>query len=125
MSDNEMRDEQGEHSRQWERELINRLSFASLAEQRRARRWSIFFKLVLFSYLFLLLFLVYQGPDMGETRLKGGEHTAMVEVNGMISDATKANADNIIEGLRGAFEDKNTKGIVLRINSPGGSPVQP
>lgn len=124
MSDNETRDEQSEHGPQWERELLSRLSFASLAEQRRARRWSIFFKLVFLSYLFLLLFLVMQGPDLGEARLKGEAHTAMVEVNGLISDASRANANTIIEGLRNAFENKNTKGIVLRINSPGGSPVQ-
>ena len=124
MSDKDIQGEQGERGTPWERELLNRLSFASLAEQRRARRWNIFFKLVLFSYLFLLLFLAFRGPELGEARLKAGEHTAMVEVNGMISDATKANAETIIEGLRDAFENKNTKGVVLRINSPGGSPVQ-
>ncbi len=124
MSDKDIKGEQGERGTPWERELLNRLSFASLAEQRRARRWNIFFKLVLFSYLFLLLFLAFRGPELGEARLKAGEYTAMVEVNGMISDATKANAETIIEGLRDAFENKNTKGIVLRINSPGGSPVQ-
>lgn len=124
MSDNETRDEQSEHGPQWERELINRLSFASLAEQRRARRWNIFFKLVLFSYLFLLLFLALRGPELGDARFQGKAHTAMVEVNGLISDASKANANTIIEGLRDAFENTNTKGIVLRINSPGGSPVQ-
>jgi protease-4 len=120
MADNDIRD-RGEN---WERDLLNRLSFASLAEQRRARRWNIFFKLLIFSYLFLLLFMAWQGRELGEKSLKAGDHTAMVEVNGMISDATKANADTIIEGLRDAFEDKNTRGVVLRINSPGGSPVQ-
>lgn len=123
MSDNELQDEQDKRGSQWERELLNRLSFASLAEQQRARRWNIFFKLVLFSYLFLLLFLAFRGPDMGDGRMSG-EHTAMVEVNGMISDASKANADTIVKGLRNAFDNKNTKGVVLRINSPGGSPVQ-
>lgn len=122
MPDNEMQGEQGKHESQWERELLSRLSFATLAEQRRARRWNIFFKLVLFSYLFLLLFLALRGPDLGEARL--GDHTAMVEVNGMISDTTPANADTIIKGLRKAFRNENTKGVVLRINSPGGSPVQ-
>jgi protease-4 len=124
MSDSEKPQPHSEGNVPWERELINRLSFASLAEQRRARHWSIFFKLLFFAYLFLLLILAYQGAEFGEERHKGGEHTAMVEVNGMISDATGANANTIIKGLRNAFEDKNTKGIVLRINSPGGSPVQ-
>lgn len=122
MPDNEMQGEQGKREAQWERELLSRLSFATLAEQQRARRWNIFFKLVLFSYLFLLLFLALRGPDLGEARL--GDHTAMVEINGMISDTTPANANTIIKGLRKAFRNENTKGIVLRINSPGGSPVQ-
>jgi protease-4 len=124
MSDNETREQEGSRGPEWERDLINRLSFASLAEQRRARRWNVFFKLLLFSYLFLILFMAYMGRELAEVDRKRVAHTAMVEVNGMISDATKANAGNIITGLREAFEDENSKGIVLRINSPGGSPVQ-
>lgn len=124
MSDNEIREETEERGTAWERDLINRLSFAALAEQKRARRWNIFFKLLLFSYLFIILFLALRGPEGGESRLAAGKHTALVEVNGLIADSTKANADNIIKGLRRAFDDSNTKGIVLRINSPGGSPVQ-
>lgn len=112
------------HDQGWERRLIERLSTASLQEQRRSRRWGIFFKLLIFSYLFLLIFLAMQDNEFSEASARAREHTAMVEVNGMISDATKASADNIIEGLRNAFADKNTKGVVLRINSPGGSPVQ-
>jgi protease-4 len=107
----------------WERGLIERLSTASLSEQRRTRRWGIFFKSLFFAYLFFLLYLTMQGSELSEAS-RAKQHTAMVEVNGLISDATKANADTIIEGLRDAFEDENTKGVVLRINSPGGSPVQ-
>ena len=103
----------------WERGLIERLSLASLKEQRHARRWSIFFKALFFCYLFFLLYLGMQGAELGDAA-KTKEHIAMVEVNGMISDATKANADTIIEGLRDAFKDEKTKGVVLRINSPGG-----
>lgn len=120
MSEHEYNDRDGS----WERDLLNRLSFASLAEQRRARRWNIFFKLLVFTYLFLLLFMAFRGEELGDKGLANVDHTAMVEVNGMISDASRANADTIIEGLRDAFEDKHTKGVVLRINSPGGSPVQ-
>jgi protease-4 len=108
----------------WERELLERLSTASLHEQRRARRWGIFFKLLIFFYLFLLVFMAMQDAELTEASARGREHIAMVEVKGLISDATKANADTIIEGLREAFEDEKTKGVVLRINSPGGSPVQ-
>ncbi len=108
----------------WERELIEKLSTESLREQRRKRRWGIFFKFLFIAYLFLLLYLGTRGPELSEAAKKAADHTAMVEVSGMISDATKANADNIIEGLQEAFEDEKTKGVLLRINSPGGSPVQ-
>jgi len=124
MSENETKEDKGSRGTEWERDLINRLSFAALAEQKRSRRWNIFFKLLLFSYLFIILFMALRGPELGESRFKAEAHTAMVEVNGVIADSTRANADNIIKGLRDAFEDANTKGIILRINSPGGSPVQ-
>ncbi len=115
--------ESGKHDPNWERDLLNRLSFAALTEQRRARRWSIFFKLLISAYVLVVLLIAMRGPsDEGSARFS--DHTAMVEVNGMISDATPANADNIIEGLQNAFASKHTKGVVLRINSPGGSPVQ-
>lgn len=107
----------------WERDVINRLAFAALNEQRRARRWSIFFKALLFTYLFLLLIL-YLPTDLGDGRAKAARYTALVEVQGLIADATPANADSIVTGLRNAFEDSRTAGVILRINSPGGSPVQ-
>ncbi|MCW8983338.1 MAG: S49 family peptidase [Gammaproteobacteria bacterium] len=108
----------------WERDLINRLSFAALAEQRRTRRWGIFFKFLLFAYLFMITAVAFRESEVVDMKVGGNKHTAMVEVSGMISDASEANADTIIEGLQDAFEDKDTKGVVLRINSPGGSPVQ-
>ncbi len=109
----------------WERDLLNRLAFATLNEERRRRRWSIFFRILFFVYLFAIFFMAMpNGERDSEGLLKGAEHTAMVQINGMIADGTEANADIIIEGLRKAFEDKRTKGVVLRVNSPGGSPVQ-
>ncbi|MGD8932067.1 MAG: S49 family peptidase [Chromatiales bacterium] len=108
----------------WERELLNKVVMASMTEARRSRRWGIFFKLLTFSYLFLLLGLLIwsDGWDMNQAILK--EHTALVEVNGLIAPETKASADLIVTGLRNAFEDKKTKGVILRLNTPGGSPVQ-
>lgn len=106
----------------WERDLLNRLAFASLAEQRRTRRWNLAFKFALLAYLVVLL-LVYLPRgwfDSGDD----GPHTALVDVRGVISDASDASADRIVSGLRAAFEDEHTKGVILRINSPGGSPVQ-
>lgn len=113
-----------EQSKSWQQDVINRLAFASLNEQQRTRRWNIFFKSLFFGYLFLILFMVYFPGDRTGIKLKTGPHTALVEVKGIIADNTDASADIIITGLRDAFKDKNTKGVILRINSPGGSPVQ-
>lgn len=107
----------------WERELLNRLAFASLNEQRRARRWSILFKVLIFVYLFGLLF-AYRPDGWESMSAKVGRHTALVEIDGIIADGADASADNIISGLRSAFDDKKTAGVIVRINSPGGSPVQ-
>ena len=107
----------------WQRDLINRLAFASINEQRRTRRWGIFFKFLIFAYIFFILFYIprdWSGAEMG----LGGQHTALIEVVGVIAADTPAGADTVVGGLRAAFEDENTKGVILRINSPGGSPVQ-
>jgi protease-4 len=106
----------------WQRDLLNRLAFASLAEQRRTRRWNIAFKFGMLTYLVVLLLLYLPGQwfesDQDEP------HTALVNVRGIISDGSDASADRIVSGLQAAFEDEQTKGVILRINSPGGSPVQ-
>lgn len=107
---------------EWERELLNRLAFASLNEQRRSRRWNVFFKSLFFVYLFALFFFV--PTDWGDGSIKLGKHTALVEIEGVIAADAQASADNLVSGLRAAFKDKNTAAIILRINSPGGSPVQ-
>lgn len=106
----------------WERGLVEKVVTDSLSESRRTRRWGIFFKSITFIYLFVLLWLFF--PDKVSDTVKKEEHTALVDVKGVIAPETKASADKIVEGLRDAFEDKKTKGIILRINSPGGSPVQ-
>ena len=108
----------------WERELLNKVVMASVTESRRSRRWGIFFKLLTFSYLFLLLALLFWSDDWDKSQAALKEHTALVEVSGLIAPETKASADKIVTGLRNAFEDKKTKGVILRMNTPGGSPVQ-
>ncbi|HEY0722149.1 MAG TPA: S49 family peptidase [Gammaproteobacteria bacterium] len=108
----------------WERDLLNRLAFASLNEERRRRRWSIFFRILFFTYLFAIFFMAMPGGDRDGEGLIRKPHTAMVQIDGVISDGTEANAETIIKGLHKAFKDKQTKGVVLRVNSPGGSPVQ-
>lgn len=107
----------------WERNLISRIAMEALTEQRRTRRWSIFFKSLLFLYLFVLL-LLYLPADWTRTSVGKAGHTALVDIDGLIASHTQAKADNVVTGLRRAFEDKNTRGVILRINSPGGSPVQ-
>jgi protease-4 len=107
----------------WERDLIERLATAALKEQRRARRWGIFFKLLTFGYITLLIVMAmdWKGAD----GVAGGKkHTAMVEVSGTIASGGDASAERVIRSLQAAFKDKNTQGVVVLINSPGGSPVQ-
>jgi protease-4 len=106
----------------WERGLIEKLATEALREQRRARRWGIFWKLLTFAYVTVVLVLAMDfksGAESGTAR-----HTALVEVNGLIAPGTDASAEKVITALQAAFKDRNAAGVVLRINSPGGSPVQ-
>jgi protease-4 len=112
-----------ENGGNWERELVTKLASAALREQRRARLWGIFFKLLTFAYLSLVLLMAmdWRGRnDIGGS----GKHTALVDLNGVIAPGSDASAEKITTALQAAFKDKNTQGVVLRINSPGGSPVQ-
>jgi len=109
---------------QWQQEVLTKLVFASLNEQRRSRRWSNFFKALFAAYLFLLLIMMVLPGGREHDRYFGGRHTALIDISGVISAGSDANADNVITGLRDAFADSNTAGIILRMNTPGGSPVQ-
>ena len=109
---------------QWERELVTKLATAALREQRRARMWGVFFKLLTFAYITLILFTFIDWKGRTEAVSGGTKHTAMVDVNGLIGPGTDASADKVTSALQAAFKDKNTQGVVVRINSPGGSPVQ-
>ena len=112
----------GDQEENWERKVIEKLAYEALREQRRGRRWGIFFKLLAFGYVTLLLVLAFDWNGDGE--MGSGKHTSMVELSGVIEAKGEANADRIMAALQGAFKDKNTQGVILRINSPGGSPVQ-
>jgi protease-4 len=107
----------------WEKEMLEKLVFSSLQEQRRARYWGIFFKSLTFIYLYVLLFwgLGWVGD---ETIGISDKHTALVDLRGEIKPDSMGSADNVNAALQKAFKDKNTAGVILRINSPGGSPVQ-
>jgi protease-4 len=109
----------------WERATLERIALRALDEQRRARQWSILFKLLWFTLFFLVVAaaLGWIGGGAKEPA-RTGKHTALVELKGVIGVESKASADKMIAALASAFKDRNTQGVVLRINSPGGSPVQ-
>jgi protease-4 len=111
-----------EQDQNWEKKLVTKLAESSLREQKKARRWGVFFKLLTFAYLITLL-VMFAGSDISTTKLTS-KHTALVNLTGMIAEGEEASSDNIVTALRNAFEDKNTVGVILRINSPGGTPVQ-
>lgn len=110
------------HEPGWERAVLEKLAFATLEEQRRARRWKVFFR---FAWLLVVLavgaVVLYENTP-GADVIK--PHTALVEIKGEIAADTPANADDIVDSMRSALEDEGAKALVLRIDSPGGSPVQ-
>ncbi len=107
-----------------EKDILSQLAFASLTEQRRARRWNIFFKGLFAAYFFVLIFMLYLPGATKDVGKASKEHTAIIDIEGVISSSSEASADNIISGLRSAFKAEKSKAVILRINSPGGSPVQ-
>ena len=106
----------------WERELLERLAFASLQEQRSRRRWGVFFKVLGFSYLIVLL-VVLSGVAGGPSHSKE-KHTALIDLKGVIEAEGDSSAESVNAALNDAFKEANATGVILRINSPGGSPVQ-
>jgi protease-4 len=113
------------HEAGWEREVLEKVALAAVTEQTRARRWSVFFRSLVFLYLCVLL-TMFMYPNVRENMVGDGSkgHAAVIDVVGMIAEDKDANADSIIKSLKNAVKDKNTKGIILHANSPGGSPVQ-
>jgi protease-4 len=108
----------------WEREALREVALEGIRERRRARRWGIFFKLLLAAYLFALLLIAVSPGALSGASVASGPHTAVVDVQGTIAADSPANAERIIGGLEDAFAAENVEGVILRINSPGGSPVQ-
>lgn len=102
--------------------MLENIAFAALQEQKAKRRWGIFFKLAGLAYLLAVLALVI---DWGGTdKMTDGKHTALVYLQGTIEAGGEASAEKLNLALQSAFDDKGTAGVILRINSPGGSPVQ-
>ncbi len=108
----------------WERKVLEKVALESIAEQRRRRRWGIFFKFLGFGYLLVLFAILGDWGGKAEHLADGKQHTALVQLNGVIQANGEASAENIIGALQSAFEEKGTAGVIVQINSPGGSPVQ-
>ena len=109
----------------WERQTIEQLAFAALKEQKSSRRWGIFFKLLTFAYLTFLILGVAGLPFFSKSKgANEKRHTALVELRGVIDSSGDASGDRLTAALGSAFKDEDSVGVILRINSPGGSPVQ-
>jgi len=116
--------ESSQNDPNWERNVLEKIALEGLIEQRRARRWGIFFKLLGFAYLTVLLVMVLDWGGSADKLGDGAKHTALVQLTGVIQARGDASAERVTAALQSAFEDKGTQGVILRINSPGGSPVQ-
>ena len=107
----------------WERQLLERLASSALAEQRQARQWRVFFRMIWLCIIGLvLLSLFIRNADKFTNDLSGSGHTAVITLEGLIdrqNDTTK----KLSQALADAYDDKNTKGIIIDANSPGGSPA--
>lgn len=120
-----MNDKQDERrAGRWERDVLESLATDALREKRRARRWGIFFKLLTFLYIGVLIYLATSDQTIDLDGATGIDHVALVKLEGVIMSDGEASSDRVIKGLRKAFKSNRTKAVVLRINSPGGSPVQ-
>ena len=106
----------------WQRDVIEKLAFSALNEQKTARRWGVFFKGLAFAYLLILILMALGVMHNGKKTFEA--HTALIDISGVIEAGGEVSADAVMSSLHEAYEDKATKGIILRINSPGGSPVQ-
>jgi len=106
----------------WQRDVIEKLAFSALSEQKTARRWSTLFKSLTFAYLLVLLLMALGVFNDGKKTFD--THTALIDISGVIEAGGEVNADAVMNSLHDAYDSKGTKGIILRINSPGGSPVQ-
>jgi protease-4 len=122
MSEGSQNNTPQEQDTKWQRDTIEKLASSALVEQRTARRWGTFFKALTFIYLFILLFLAL--GVFGNDKKSTNAHTALIEIAGVIEAGGDVNADSVMSSLQDAYDNQGTKGIIFRINSPGGSPVQ-
>ena len=108
----------------WERNVLEKLATEALSEQKRTRRTRTIVSLLWLAFFVMVFFALMGWLGNKRDASSTEKHTALVELKGVISADSKASGDKVISALQAAFKDKNTVGVVLRINSPGGSPVQ-
>ncbi|MBF0154980.1 MAG: signal peptide peptidase SppA [Magnetococcales bacterium] len=117
-----------EETRDAERQALERLFLENLRAQRAINRGKNWFRFFIALYLVAILALFVtdsgRGIEIDSLSSSAQHHTAVVDIHGAIMPETEYNAENIIDGLKAAFEDKKSRGVILRINSPGGSPTQ-
>lgn len=118
-----MAEETNSQDNRWQKDVIEKLAMSSLSEQKAARRWGIFFKILIFVYLFTVLAYAV-GWVVKDGKAVIGKHSALINISGVIMPGGEVNAEAVMGSLAEAYDNKGTKGIILRINSPGGSPVQ-
>jgi protease-4 len=107
---------------QWQRDVLEKLALAAVNEQKTARRWSTFFKSLGFLYILILILMALGVVQDSKKTFEA--HTALIDISGVIEAGGGVSADAVMSSLHEAYDNKATKGIILRINSPGGSPVQ-
>ena len=105
-------------------QALKEVAMEGIKEQRRARRWGIFFKLFFIAYLLLVLFALFDNTGKESKLATADKITAVVDINGVIMDGAEASAELVVPSLKEAFENAKTKAVMIRLNSPGGSPVQ-
>jgi protease-4 len=106
----------------WERATIEKLVLAQVREQRAARRWRLFMRLMWLLVIGAAVWFVYKAESVNAPITT--PHTAVIEIRGEIAKGAEASAENVVASLKTAFEDSGAQAIVLLIDSPGGSPVQ-
>jgi protease IV len=100
---------------------LERLARELIDERRSERRWKIFFRL---AWLGVVLAVLWTALSSGTGHGPSGPHTALVEVRGVIASDAESSAEALVGAIKSAFEDPMSRAVVLRIDSPGGSPVQ-
>ena len=123
---NEVQNSNNKTGQEWQ--ILEKAVLASVEEQRRSRRWGIFFKTLTFLYVLFVLVLLGRGcsvSDGASGTSSSSPHLAVVNIIGTIDSSSKSvNSEDTNKALTRAFEAKSSKAVVLNINSPGGSPVQ-